>query len=58
MAAGNWKLTWEVGYNHYANRKGVSMPNTKKLIDTVVRPTRWSANLMSNYETLTHVGTS
>ena len=58
VTSGNWKLTWEIGYNHYASRKGVSMPNTKKLIDTVVRPTRWSANLMSDYETLTHVGTS
>jgi hypothetical protein len=33
------------------------MPNTKRLTDSVVRPTRWSANLMSDFETLTHVGT-
>ena len=58
VTAGNWKLTWEIGYNHYAHRKGVSLPNTKRLIDTWVRPTRWSAYLMCNFETLTHVGTA
>ena len=58
VTAGNWKLTWEIGYNHYAHRKGVSLPNTKRLIDTWVRPTRWSAYLMSDFETLTHVGTA
>ncbi len=24
--------TWKVGYNHYHNRKGISLPNTEKLI--------------------------
>ena len=58
VTSGNWKLTWEIGYNHYAGRKGVPLPNTKRLIDTWVRPTRWSAYLMSDFETLTNVGTS
>lgn len=45
--------TWEVGYNHYHNRKGISLPNTLSLLTTRVR-----ANSQSDwnifYETLTH----
>ncbi|MCX6181413.1 MAG: Ig-like domain-containing protein [Bacteroidetes bacterium] len=45
--------TWEVGYNHYHNRKGINLPNTLQLLTTRVR-----ANGASDwnifYETLTH----
>lgn len=46
--------TWEVGYNHYHNRAGVALPNTRKLIIEQIRPrasrTAWNLNC----ETLTH----
>lgn len=29
---------WEVGYNHYHNRAGPSLPNTQKLILEQIRP--------------------
>lgn len=45
--------TWEVGYNHYHNRKGISLPNTKLLIMNKVRPIGQSDwNIF--FETLTH----
>lgn len=47
--------TWEVGYHHYHNRKGLSLPNTQKLITTQVRRNGindW--NIF--YESLTHAG--
>jgi hypothetical protein len=47
--------TWEIGFNHYHNRKGVYLPNTEKLIFEQVRPKGWSA-LNIFYETLTHAG--
>lgn len=53
--------TFEVGYNHYALRKGVAMPETLLLINSRFRPVnpapavRWEMlNLMD--ETLTHAG--
>jgi hypothetical protein len=53
--------TFEVGYNHYALRKGLSLPNTLALLTTRVRnppngtSTQWAMlNLM--YETLSHAG--
>jgi hypothetical protein len=47
--------TWEVGYNHYANRKGIALPNTYGLLTTgknvrVNGASDW--NIF--YETLTH----
>lgn len=45
--------TWEIGYNHYHTRKGISMPNTEKLIKDKIRPQGWSS-LNIFYETLTH----
>jgi hypothetical protein len=45
--------TWEVGYNHYHNRKGFKLPNTKVLLETRIRyegQSDW--NIF--YETLTH----
>lgn len=45
--------TFEIGYNHYYNRKGISLPNTWKLLTTRVRVN--SANEWNIlYETLTH----
>ena len=45
--------TWEVGYNHYANRKGMDMPNTRQLMTTRSRLTGASDwNIF--YEHLTH----
>jgi len=45
--------TWEIGYNHYANRKGMDMPNTRQLMTTRSRLTGASDwNIF--YEHLTH----
>ncbi|MEW1957294.1 alginate lyase family protein [Kineococcus sp. NPDC059986] len=46
-----YKLTWEVGYNHYAGDLGIAMPETKRLLSTL-RPT--GSMLFVNWETLTH----
>ncbi len=46
--------TWEVGYNHYYNRAGVSMPNTRKLIVEQIRPRAPKAVCNLVHETLTH----
>jgi hypothetical protein len=46
--------TWEVGYNHYHNRAGVALPNTRKLILEQIRPRGSRADWNLNYETLTH----
>ena len=54
---GSWKITWEIGYNHFANRLGVSMPNTSKLLTNLVRPSSWRTTLFMDYETLTSYGT-
>lgn len=47
--------TWEIGYNHYHNRMGLSLPNTEKLITTEVRR-RGMNDWNIFYETLTHAG--
>jgi len=45
--------TWEIGYNHYHNRMGMTLPNTEKLITTKIRSTGASDwNIF--FETLTH----
>ena len=54
---GAWKITWEIGYNHYANRLGIAMPNTAKLLTDVVRPSAWRTTYFMCYETLTSYGT-
>ncbi len=46
--------TWEVGYNHYHNRAGVALPNTRKLILEQIRPRASRTDWNLNYETLTH----
>jgi len=45
--------TWEIGYNHYHNRKGIVLPNTEKLIKDKIR-SQGSSYLNIFYETLTH----
>jgi hypothetical protein len=42
---------YEVGYNHYANRLGIPMPNTQALL-AKIRPTGASHSIV--FETLTH----
>lgn len=45
--------TWEIGYNHYHNRKSIDLPNTWKAITQEIRPKgRSDWNIF--YETLTH----
>lgn len=46
--------TWEVGYNHYHNRAGVALPNTRNLIMKQIRPLSSRSVWNLNYETLTH----
>ena len=48
--------TFEVGYNHYHNRKGISLPNTLQLIVNQIRPNsvRDATGWNLAYETLTH----
>ncbi len=46
--------TWEVGYNHYHNRAGVALPNTRKLIMEQIRPRASRTGWNLNCETLTH----
>ncbi len=45
---------WEVGYNHYHNRRGVALPMTRRLIHEQIRPRAPRSMLNLNYETLTH----
>jgi alginate lyase len=49
---------WEIAYNHFANRRGFSLPNSKRMIEERVRPT--GINYFIAWETLTHgeVGTA
>jgi hypothetical protein len=54
---GAWKVTWEIGYNHYANRLHIPMPNTQRLVTDVVRRSAWRSSGQLDYETLTHAGT-
>lgn len=47
---------WEVGYNHYHNRRGLELPNTRKLIAEQLRTDSVRASWNLVYETLTHAG--
>lgn len=53
-ATGDRYDTWEVGYNHYHNRAGVALPNTRKLIMEQIRPRASRNDWNLNCETLTH----
>jgi hypothetical protein len=56
VATGSRYNTWEVGYNHYHNRQGLELPNTKKLIVEQIRTRSERASWNLVYETLTHAG--
>jgi hypothetical protein len=43
--------TWEIAYNHYANRAKLALPETKALI-TKIRPVATDHHM--DWETLTH----
>lgn len=45
---------WEVGYNHYHNRKGVALPKTKRLIEEQIRPKAPRAVCNLVFRMLTH----
>jgi hypothetical protein len=47
--------TWEIGYHHFHDRMGISLPNTHQLITTQVRR-RAMNDWNIFYETLTHAG--
>ncbi len=47
---------WEVGYNHYHNRKGISLPNTEKLIEEQIRAKAPRAVCNLVFDMLTHSG--
>jgi hypothetical protein len=48
--------TWEIGYNEFANRLGMKMPNTKRLIESYrAAPAGWvGITHHFGWETLTH----
>ena len=46
--------TWEVGFSHYHNSAGVSLPNTRRLIIEQIRPRATRADWNLDFETLTH----
>lgn len=46
--------SWQIGYNHYHNRMGMDLPNTKRLIEEQIRPQAHRAIQNLVYETLTH----
>jgi len=49
--------TFELGYNYYHNKVGVSLPETEELITNVIRKMSYlSDGHMSVWETLTHSG--
>jgi hypothetical protein len=51
---GSLMLGQEIAYNHYARRLGISMPQTKRLVERV-RPSLVGNHMV--WETLTHAGT-
>jgi hypothetical protein len=46
--------TWEIGFNHYHNRKEIALPNTEELILTQIRPNASRTDWNLVWETLTH----
>ena len=52
-----WKVTWEIGDNHFASRLGVSLPITSKLLTDLVRPSSRRPTLFMDDETQTSYGT-
>jgi hypothetical protein len=48
--------TWEIAYNHYHGRLGLSLPRTEQLIVTKARLGSSNLDLFMAWETLTHAG--
>jgi len=48
-----YSLTWTIGYNQYAGRLGVAMPETQRLLGSVGTT---GSGIFMNWETLTHTG--
>ncbi|MDB4353976.1 alginate lyase family protein, partial [Akkermansiaceae bacterium] len=46
---------WEMGYHHYHGRRGIELPNTRRLIAEQVRPRAERAVCNLVYDMLTHV---
>ncbi|WP_438025703.1 discoidin domain-containing protein [Sorangium sp. So ce233] len=51
-------MGWEIGYNEFHNRRGISMPKTEELITRVRSMTRTETRVGNHigWETLTHAG--
>jgi hypothetical protein len=47
---------WEIGYNHYHNRRGIALPNTAKLIVEQIRARAPRAVCNLAFNMLTHSG--
>jgi hypothetical protein len=55
FVAAGWLPTWEVAYNHFHNRRGLSLPETGALINLKVRPSHFApTHLNMVWESLTH----
>ncbi len=54
QASKNYFNTWEVGFNHYHNRKRFKLPYSQKLIKQNIRPNSMRTSWNIVYETLTH----
>jgi hypothetical protein len=54
--ANAWMLSNEIGYQHYAGRKGVSLPSTLTVVNTG-RTKSYRSAFDLNWQTLTHAGT-
>jgi hypothetical protein len=52
-----WKVTFEVGYNEFANRLHMSLPNTDALLTKYSRPSGYKADFSEDFEGLTSYGT-
>lgn len=46
--------SWEIGFNHYHERRGIALPNTARLIETQIRPNAPRADQNLVFSMLTH----
>lgn len=49
-----WKLGWEMGYHHYVDVKGLSMPLTKQYLIDNIRTSSYRFGGPTAWQTLTH----
>lgn len=52
-----WKVTYEVAFNAFSHRLGMSMPNTGRLLSEFTRSTGYKADFGFAFEALTNAGT-